>query len=182
MVILRPSVIPPLKRSMSVLPAMVRLPPDCRTTFPLDALAVATRVTPPKLRFREANKPIDTAERLTGIVMPIVRSPREDASNVSLVIKPPFSVICAVPAGGEALCWIVIVPRSASIVAPVSTMSLPGVLRVMLPPGPDAAGLKTESNRALPVSEMPVPVVRPLFNPIAPPLALRRPVPAPASL
>src|SRR5947209_4098417 len=72
--ILSPFVIPPLNRSMSAGPAMVRVPADCMTTLPLDALAVATRVPPLQDRFRDASNPIDTAVRFTGVVLPIVRS------------------------------------------------------------------------------------------------------------
>src|SRR5947207_5563840 len=104
---LSPLVIPPLKRWISAALAIVRVPPDWKTTLPPDALAVETSVPPLQARFLDASNDKVTAERFTGVVPPTVRSPREEASSVSLLIVPPLRVICAVPAGGAALCWIV---------------------------------------------------------------------------
>ena len=140
-----PSVIPPLKRWISVAFKMVMSLFPIRKTLPLEALAVETRVPPLQVRFLDASNDRVTAERFTGIVPPTVRSPREEASSVSLLIVPPLSVICAVPTLAGAVCWIVIVPRSAWIVAPFVTMSLPDVVKVMLPPGPGAASGRSGS-------------------------------------
>src|SRR6478672_11433035 len=124
---------------------MVVLPPDCNRTLPLEAAAVAVRIPPPQARFREANREIVTAFRLTAVVVPTVKSPRDDARRISLVIAPPFNVICAVPVLAAAVCWIVIVPRSASIAAPLSTMLPPAPEIVICPAGPGAAAFKSDN-------------------------------------
>src|SRR5580765_3462059 len=103
---------------------IVVLPPDCNRTLPLEAAAVAVSVPPPQARFREANREIVTAFRLTAVVVPTVKSPRDDARRISLVI----------------------VPRSASIAAPLSTMLPPAAEIVICPAGPGAAAFKSDNS------------------------------------
>src|SRR5438270_1947134 len=97
----KPSVMPPLKRSISVLPTRVRLLSPDTNTLPDELIAVAVCVPAFQLRSRMAAKSIVTAERFTGVVFPILKSRLELARNVSARMVPPFNVMSPAEGGIE---------------------------------------------------------------------------------
>jgi hypothetical protein len=82
---------------------MVRSPPASKVTLPVDARAAAIVVPPLQVTLPSASKASVTASRLTGVIVPTFKFPRDDAINVSLSILPPSRLICAVPTEG---CWV----------------------------------------------------------------------------
>src|SRR5437763_14235157 len=69
---------------------------------------------------------------------------------------------------------MVIVPRSASIVAPLPIRLPPADEIVIWPGGPGALAFNNENNCAPPPRVMALPLVRPLVSESIPPAALRR--------